>query len=74
MISEFILAQAAKSMWEHEQNKVMDAIMYAKEKDRCKTEAELVEASFVLGASAALEMSAAAAEIIKDKGAKDDSI
>lgn len=63
-INEFILAQAAKSMWEHEQNKVMEAIMYAKEKDRCKTEAELVEVSYVLGAAAALGMSATAAGII----------
>lgn len=63
-INEFIWAQAAKSMWEHEQNKVMEAIMYAKEKDRCKTETELVEVSYVLGAAAALGMSATAAEII----------
>ena len=67
MINEFILVQAAKSIWEDEQNKVMEAIMHAKEKDRCKTEAELVKASFVLGASIALKMSTAAAEIIKDE-------
>lgn len=67
MIKEFILAQAANSIWEHEQNKVMDAIMHAKEKDRCKTEAELVECSFVLGVSAALGMSTAAAESISDE-------
>ena len=49
MIKEFILAQAANSIWEHEQNKVMDAIMHAKEKGYCKTEAELVEVSYVMG-------------------------
>ena len=66
-INEFILAHAAKSMWEHEQNKVMEAIMYAKEKDRCKTEAELVEVSYVLGAAAALGMSATTEEAIRDE-------
>lgn len=67
MFSDFILAKAAKLMWEHEQNKVMEAIMYAKEKDRCKTEADLVEVSYVLGVAAGLGVSAAAAESIRDE-------
>lgn len=67
MVNEIILVRAVKSIWEQEQNKVMGSIMYAKEKGRCKTEAELVEASFVLGASAALKMSTAAAEILSDE-------
>ena len=41
--------------------------MYAKEKGYCKTEADLVEVSYVLGVSAGLGMSAAAAESIRDE-------
>lgn len=64
MINEFILAHAASSIWEQEKNKVMKAIMYAKEKDQCNTEAELVEVAYVFGVAAALGMSATAAGII----------
>lgn len=67
MISEFILAHAAKSIWEREQNNAMKAIMHLKEKDQCKTEAELVEASFVFGAVSAMRMSASAEEILSDE-------
>lgn len=67
MISEFILAHAAKSIWEREQNNTMKAIMHLKEKDQCKTEAELVEASFVFGAVSAMRMSASAEEILSDE-------
>ena len=48
-VNEFILAHTAKAIWEHEQNDVFEAIMYAKEKGLCNTEAKLVESAFIFG-------------------------
>lgn len=56
MESEFILAYAAKSVWEHEQNEVLKAIMHAKEKGQCNTEAKLVETAFIFGVAAAMTL------------------
>lgn len=56
MVNEFILAHAAKAIWEHEQNDVLEAIMRAKEKNRCNTEAKLVETAFIFGVAAAMEL------------------
>ena len=56
MVNEFILAYAAKSVWEYEQNDVLEAIMRAKEKGRCNTEAKLVETAFMFGAAAAMTL------------------
>lgn len=53
-VNEFILAHTAKAIWEHEQNDVFEAIMYAKEKGLCNTEAKLVESAFIFGAAAAM--------------------
>lgn len=52
----FILAHTAKAIWEHEQNDVLEAIMCAKEKGHCNTEAKLVETAFIFGAAAAMEL------------------
>lgn len=56
MVNEFILAYAAKSVWEHEQNDVLEAIMCAKEKGICNTEAKLVETAFMFGVAAAMTL------------------
>ncbi len=52
----FILAYAAKSVWEHEQNDVLEAIMHAKEKGQCNTEAKLAETAFIFGVAAAMTL------------------
>lgn len=56
MVNEFILAHAAKSIWEREQNDVLEAIMYAKEKGLYNTEAKLVESAFIFGVAAAMTL------------------
>lgn len=63
----FILAYAAKAIWEHEQNDFFEAMMDAKGKGLFNTEAKLVESAFTAGAAAAMRLGLVAKEIPSDE-------
>lgn len=63
----FIVAYAAKAIWEHEQNDVIEALMDAKGKGLFNTEAKLVELAFIAGAAAAMKLGFVAKESISDE-------